>query len=405
VNRLCVLLGIGLVLLAGCGPSTNPRDSAKPPAQPELTGQAPKEIYDGVNIAPEGARIRLKDDSGAVVEVVGLDAKELAALQERKLKPEDWPNQFALYVQRDGKDVAGQSPVGGTYAIVDGVVRFEPRYPLMRGVHYRAIFKRPDVNPVSVVLFIPKLVLPPTVVANVYPTRDTLPENQLKFYLHFSAPMSRGEVYDHIQLLDADGKAVEKPFLTLEQELWDADCKRFTLFFDPGRIKRGLKPREEFGPALIEGKEYTLVIDRAWPDGNGEPLKETYRKKFKVLPPDDTQPDVKTWKLDVPAAHAKTPLTVTFPKSMDAALAARMIWVEDAEAHKVKGTVVLSERETRWQFTPAEPWKAGKYNVVADTQLEDLAGNSLARPFEVDVFHPVQGVIKTETVQVPFEVK
>jgi hypothetical protein len=41
---------------------------------------------------------------------------------------------------------------------------------------------------------------------------------------------------------------------------------------------------------------------------------------------------------------------------------------------------------------------------VADTRLEDLAGNSIAKPFEVDVFHPVQREIKTETVKVPFEI-
>jgi len=31
----------------------------------------------------------------------------------------------------------------------------------------------------------------------------------------------------------------------------------------------GLQPREELGPALIEGKRYTLVIDKAWEDANG----------------------------------------------------------------------------------------------------------------------------------------
>jgi hypothetical protein len=98
-------------------------------------------------------------------------------------------------------------------------------------------------------------------------------------------------------------------------------------------------------------------------------------------------------------------LTVTFEKSLDAALAARLVWVEYAEGHKVAGTVALSEKEGRWQFTPAEAWKAGKYALVADTRLEDLAGNSIARPFEVDVFHPIQREINTETVKVPFEVK
>ena len=92
----------------------------------------------------------------------------------------------------------------------------------------------------------------PTVVTQVYPTSDKLPENQLKFYLHFSAPMSRGDSYKHIQLLDEKGKAVELPFLELDEELWDPAGKRFTLFFDPGRIKRGLKPREEVGNEIRE---------------------------------------------------------------------------------------------------------------------------------------------------------
>ena len=39
-----------------------------------------------------------------------------------------------------------------------------------------------------------------------------------------------------------------------------------------------------------------------------------------------------------------------------------------------------------WQFTPAEPWEVGKYDVAADTALEDVAGNQIGRPFEVDVF-------------------
>ena len=52
----------------------------------------------------------------------------------------------------------------------------------------------------------------PTVVTQVYPTADRLPENQLKFYLHFSAPMSRGDVYKHIKLLDDKGKPLDLPF-------------------------------------------------------------------------------------------------------------------------------------------------------------------------------------------------
>jgi hypothetical protein len=61
---------------------------------------------------------------------------------------------------------------------------------------------------------------------------------------------------------------------------------RLTLFIDPGRIKRGVLPLEEVGPSLEAGKSYTLVIDREWIDGSGNPLQESFEKTFKVGPPD-----------------------------------------------------------------------------------------------------------------------
>jgi hypothetical protein len=89
---------------------------------------------------------------------------------------------------------------------------------------------------------------PATLVESVSPSAEVLPENLLRFYFQFSAPMSRGEAYSHIRLLNAAGRAVADPFLELNEELWSGDGRRFTLLFDPGRIKRGLKPREEVGP-------------------------------------------------------------------------------------------------------------------------------------------------------------
>jgi len=35
----------------------------------------------------------------------------------------------------------------------------------------------------------------------------------LKFYLHFSAPMRRGHIYDYVHLRDDTGQDVEIPFL------------------------------------------------------------------------------------------------------------------------------------------------------------------------------------------------
>jgi hypothetical protein len=46
-----------------------------------------------------------------------------------------------------------------------------------------------------------------------------------------------------------------------KQELWNPEMTRFTLFFEPGRIKQGLVSRQELGPSLTSGRTYTLVID------------------------------------------------------------------------------------------------------------------------------------------------
>ena len=118
---------------------------------------------------------------------------------------------------------------------------FRPRFPLQPGLRYRAVLgKSGDGQPLVRFFDLPtEHIEPMTHVRAVYPSADLLPENLLKFYLHFSAPMSRGEVYRRTRLLDGSGKSVEMAFLELEQELWDAEGKRLTILFDPGRIKRG----------------------------------------------------------------------------------------------------------------------------------------------------------------------
>jgi hypothetical protein len=361
--------------------------------------------------------IRLNPATGkeamATLDVVGLDAADLARLANVKWETAQWAALFAVHVAERGAKEAQNPPVLGSYQVGQGVLRFTPRFPLAPGVRFRAVFDGSQIPgrvdkskpPVVAEFQVPKPnAAPTTVVRQIYPTRNLLPENELKLYLHFSSAMSRGDAYRHVRLLDASGKPVPFPFLEVDQELWDPEGKRLTLLFEPGRIKRGLKPREEAGPILEEGKTYTLVIDRAWPDANGNPLKETFRKAFKVGAPDDQPPDPKTWKLTAPSGGKTEPLTVVFPKPMDQALLERLLWVTDADGRAVPGTATISEEETRWQFTPELAWHPGPYHLVADTRLEDLAGNSIGRPFEVDVFRPVQREIKTETVQLPFRV-
>jgi len=237
------------------------------------------------------------------------------------------------------------------------------------------------------------------VVEHVYPTTDLLPDNQLKFYLHFSAPMSRGEAWRRIHLLDQNGSTVELPFLEVDQELWDREYRRLTVLFDPGRIKRGLKPLQEVGQAIESGKRYTLVIDKNWVDARGVPLQEEFRKPFRVGPADRTPPDPAKWLLTSPRAGTLNPLILDFRKSMDWALSLRLLDIPG-----VAGTASVERNETQWRFTPDEPWKAGEYRLVVDTALEDLAGNRIGRAFDVDVFEKVSQKITAKTVTLPFRI-
>ncbi len=297
------------------------------------------------------------------------------------------------------------TPMLGSSRAEGGSLVFDPRFPLQPGLRYRAEFRPASGPPVIATFEIPRPAAAVTRLEHVYPSADRLPENQLKLYLHFSAPMSRGEAYRRVQLLENGRGPVELPFLELAEELWDPDGKRLTLLFDPGRVKQDLLPRREAGPALEAGKSYTLVIDGAFLDASSRPLDQEYRKTFQVGPADRDPPDPKTWRLGPPSAASTEPLSLELPEPMDQALLESLLEVTDLRGQAVAGSVEVDRQETRWRFRPAAPWQPGNYIVLVGKTLEDLAGNSIGRPFEVDVFERVTERIARETARLPFAVR
>lgn len=337
-------------------------------------------------------------------EVAGLPADVLLLLTTLPPESETWQANFAVFAPTANS--ANAVPMLGDYRVEKDLFIFEPRFPLRPGTTYQARHKFGGEGSLGFADFPtpPAKERPPADLTAVYPSASALPENQLKFYLHFSAPMSRGEAYSRVHLLKASGEEVEFPFLELGEELWDESGTRFTLFFDPGRIKRGLKPREEMGPSLVEGESYMLVIDQEWLDAEGRPLKAGFKKSFRSDPPDDVQPDAKKWQVTAPHSETSEPLVASFNEPLDHAMLQRVLGVKDAEGNDVAGEIKVDQGETRWQLTPAAPWKPGKYALVIDAALEDLAGNSLSKPFEVDVFRQIDERPKVEVVEIPFEV-
>jgi hypothetical protein len=359
-----VLVAMSFVALVGCSGSTG-----QPATQSTATFT--------VRVEPDG-----NDDRWITVHVASSDPAVWS-----RFAAADLARAVRLIVSgtETNSDSAG---VLGAVEVDGSELKFHPRFALLPGTTYIATFSPAVVRASGSPIFSHHEVAsrpaePPRVVA-LYPTTDRLPANHLKFYLHFSEPMERGDIWGHFRVVDeTKGDDVPSPFR--HTELWSEDGRRLTLWFHPGRQKTGVNLNVEIGPILEEGRQYTLIVSKAWRSQAGQPFAEDVRKSIVAVAPDHTQPDVESWTLTAPAAGSREPLVVDFPDPLDWALLQTQLRVEDANGRRVEGVIVTSNEERTWQFTPGVPWSAGAYRLAIGTVLEDLTGNNLQRPFEVDL--------------------
>jgi hypothetical protein len=311
-----------------------------------------------------------------------------------------WSSIFRVYA-----GTGDVPPLLGAYAIEQQSLVFRPRYAIAAGVRYRAVFDAPGVRPPIERSFDgpARPTNASTHVDRVYPSAGVLPGNQLRLYIYFSAPMSRGEAERRIHLLDAGGKALPGIFLP-GQELWDPNNRRLTMTFDPGRIKRDLTSNRSMGPPIVEGRRYTLLIDRDWPDANGLPMTGAFTKVFRGGPAVREPPDPKSWNLVAPPANSRDALVVRFGRPMNYALLQRMLKVSGPRG-EVAGAIGVEREESEWRLTPQAPWAAGQYRLIIDTSLEDLAGNKIGEPFDIDVFDRVTERITATATSLVFEIR
>jgi len=407
VSRPGPLLLLALILLAslssfsGCGvsPGTGGGDGTQP------SGESGGEIR-----WAEGAA------GSRVVEVRGLSPATLERLRAAPPTPEGWYRIFPVFTGT-AEPTDGRPPVLGTYSLEPDGPRFTPRLPFVPGQPYFARWSdpaeasapgdpgaSPSAPSLTATLTLPAPdVEPSTVVAAIHPDTAEIPENLLKIYLRFSAPMTRGDTFRHVHLLGASGEEVEAPFVAPQAELWSPDSTRLTLFFDPGRLKRGVLPHDTVGPPLVAGHTYTLVVDRDLEDARGALLAETFRHTFRVTAADRSQPRVEDWRL-TPPGGGRDPVELRFPEPLDRALLEHMLHVESAGGESVPGAVEVLPKARGWRFRPSEPWVGGAYAVVVDTALEDLAGNSLRRLFDVETLEREPPATERGVVRLPFTV-
>ena len=113
--------------------------------------------------------------------------------------------------------------------------------------------------------------------------------------------------------------------------------------------------------------------------------------------------DPADWRLDLPAGGTRDPLAVRFPVPLDYGLLQRALGVATGDDRPLAGEIRVEQGETRWTFTPRAPWRPGEYRLVAAATLEDVAGNRIGRPFEVDAAE-AQGAERARGAVVPFRI-
>lgn len=144
-----------------------------------------------------------------------------------------------------------------------------------------------------------------------------LPDNLLRFYVYFSAPMGPEAILPSIALLDARGPPIDGVFLDNRYELWSPDRTRLTLLLDPGRVKTGQTANRAMGRALEAGASYRLRIARTARDARGCALSGPNAAAFDATAADLSPPAPADWELSTPVIGTRAPLTLTLDGPVD----------------------------------------------------------------------------------------
>jgi hypothetical protein len=292
------------------------------------------------------------------------------------VKEKDLSNRIKIQLIKSGERV----PILGEFKVDGRDAIFEPLVPLTRGLKYEILLDGEFFSAIE----IPTGDFDAPELLSIYPSQDTLPENLLKMYLHFSEPMVEGSSLEHITFLRSNNDTLHGTFLDLKPELWNAEGTVLTLWLDPGRIKRDLIPNQTLGSPLRAFEKYILQISASWPGKNGLLLRQPFTKTFITTQRDDISPQPQRWNINIPASETNDPLEINFQEPLDYFLSKETFRIFTLKK-EVSGNIEMARNEMVLLFIPEGPWQKGKYSLEIESRLEDLAGNNLNRPFDRDV--------------------
>ncbi len=275
----------------------------------------------------------------------------------------------------------GKTPIAGRYHIDGNTITFDPAFDFIRGQVY-TIRTQQHSNTADAIFDLQEFTIESTEASTlpevlaIYPGGELIPENTLRFYVHFSVPMQPHMATRFIKLIDASGQTDSEAFMQFKQELWSEDRKRLTLLMDPGRIKRGVEQNLRLGPALVEGQHYSIVVDAGWAAAAGSLKSQRFEKSFAVSKALRTLPDTDNWQITPPESNSRHALEIRFDRPFDHQLAQTAISIFDNHGNPLNGAVSLHNHEHTWRFIPEQHWSTRTYRISVDARLEDVAGNN-----------------------------
>ncbi len=325
------------------------------------------------------------------ISVTGVDRATLQKLRQIHSAYEHWQRMFSVKLHSPSTmtKVAELPNVAGQYEYIETGFQFAPKFRPSCGLTYHISVSVDGCKPATAQISIadgPSMSIDRPKIKAYYPSSDSVPENVLRLYIHFSKPMARGQVAQHIRLLDEDNDLIPHAFIVGPLgELWDKEQKRLTLLLDPGRIKRGVGPNRRLGPALKARAALPPSPDGQFKDAKGRCLGAETRKTYTVEPAvrDSVQPQL--WTTSAPRSGSREAVNIRFKRSLDHGMLGHSITVHGGNGERIKGLVSVGAGEESWRFTPATPWKQPAYTIRVADRLEDISGNSVRTPLDVEL--------------------
>lgn len=322
-----------------------------------------------------------------VLPQTGTDAVTLNLIGQPPIDALSAPGVLQVFVGTADDCCADKTPIAGRHIPEEDNISFTPAFGFDIGQTYVARVQVPGEIERLVPFRIPdERTAKKAAVTEIFPSGETLPENVLRFYIHFSVPMQPHVAFDFIQLRDELGNIDDAAFMRFKQELWNADRTRLTVLIDPGRIKREVATNRRLGPALRAGKSYTLLVAEGWQSADGTSVLPAFSKSFQVSDPLRTRPDATLWQLNAPCIGTADPLEITFDRPFDRHLLSGTLRVADDTGRQIQGITEVKDNERAWVFTPDHPWTGTHVHLAADRSLEDVAGNNF-----IDLLDHVSG--------------